>query len=478
MSEVAYIGRKQELKILEPLFRKKSASLVVLKGRRRIGKSRLAQEFAKQCRFLKFSGLPPTLSISAQAQRNEFMRQMAQQTAIPEIELKDWGNAFALLASQVEKGRVVILFDEISWMALSSPDFLGKLKNAWDMSFKQNPGLILILCGSVSSWIEKNILSSTGFMGRISLTLHLDELNLEDSSEFIKKITPHSSPYDQFKILSVMGGVPRYLEEIISNAPANETLQRLCFTPHGILFREFEDIFSDLFSKKSPTYQHILKALVDGKREFTELCEKLELTKSGSVTEYLNDLVQAGFIKRDFTWNIKDRSEARLSHYRISDNYVRFYLKYIMPNRKKIEAGHFNERSIENLPNWDGIIGLQFENLVLHNRSLIWQALGIQPNDIVIDNPFFQRKTLRAKGCQIDYMIQTKYNALFICEVKFSQKEITHKVITEVKDKIERISLPNSYSCWPVLIHINGVNESIVESEYFTKIIDFSEFLR
>jgi hypothetical protein len=93
---------------------------------------------------------------------------------------KDWGDLFTLLAKQTSEGRVVILFDEISWMGSKDPTFLGKLKNAWDLQFSKNNKLLLIICGSVSSWIEKNIISSTEFLGRPSLYLHLEELHLED----------------------------------------------------------------------------------------------------------------------------------------------------------------------------------------------------------------------------------------------------------------------------------------------------------
>jgi len=474
----AYIGRQKELKLLSSLLQKNTASLIVFKGRRRVGKSRLAQEFAKNHRFFKFSGLAPTEGTTPEMQRQEFMKQLSNQTGLPKINFDDWTDAFSLLSSQVKTGRVIILLDEISWMAQGAPDFLPKLKNAWDLNLKDNPELILILCGSISSWIDTNILQSTGFVGRISLVLSLEPLTLRDSSIFIKNIAPHLSKAEQFQILSITGGIPKYLEEILPQAPAAETIQHLCFTPEGFLFREFNNIFTDLFSKKSPTYIKILKALTDGKHLFTTLCEELELSKSGSVSEYLNDLIQAGFIKKDFSWNLKTQSMTQSSHYRISDNYARFYLKFILPNQEKIQSGLFKNQSLSALPNWEGIMGLQFENLVLQNRDLIWQAAGISPNGIVIENPFFQKPHSENKGCQIDYLIQTQYNTLFPCEIKFSQNNpIGLSVITEMKEKLENLSLPKNFSYWPVLIHAGEISPKISAAQYFSKIIDFGQFL-
>jgi hypothetical protein len=88
-----------------------------------------------------------------------------------------------------------------------------------------------------------------------------------------------------------------------------------------------------------------------------------------------------------------------------------------------------------------------------------------------------QRKTGRSKGCQIDYLIQTRYNNLFVCEIKFSKNRIDVDIIDEVKEKIARIAHPKGFSCFPVLIHVNGVQDAVVESEYFSQIIDFSTLL-
>ncbi len=147
---------------------------------------------------------------------------------------------------------------------------------------------------------------------------------------------------------------------------------------------------------------------------------------------------------------------------------MRFYLKYIDPHLDKIANAQFSYAGLSNLPAWDSIMGIQFENLVIAGRQCVWKQLPFSPVDIVNDNPFFQRKTTRPKGCQIDYLIQTRYNALFVCEIKFSKHPIKSEVIDQVKEKISRISLPRGFSCWPVLIHVNGVSDAVIDSGYFS----------
>lgn len=471
-----FIGRKKELEQLRRLLDKPTASLVVVKGRRRIGKSRLIQEFGKSMKMFTFSGLPPTEKITLKEQLHEFGWQLGKALDQPAFKDDNWNDLFLRLAHHTKEGRVLILLDEISWMGSCDANFLGKLKNAWDLEFKNNPNLILVLCGSVSAWIEKNIVNSTGFLGRISLNLHVEELPLFDCSKFWPASQKISS-FEKFKVLSVTGGVPKYLEEINYKIPAEENIKNLCFEPSGLLFKEFEQIFSDIFLNRSATYKKIVECLAEGQRTPDEIYEKLDINKSGVISEYLDDLVKSGFLYRDFTWNLKSGKRSKLSRYRICDNYLRFYLKNIEPYKDRIERGDFLTGVSNTLASWESIMGLQFENLVLNNRKSIKEIIGIQPHEIIYDNPFFQHKTKRHMGCQIDYLIQTKFNTLYICEIKFSKKPVAFDVIQEVEEKIHRLQTPKYFTCRPVLIHVNGVEEKVQEAGYFSKIIDFSECL-
>jgi AAA+ ATPase superfamily predicted ATPase len=476
MKLLRFIGRKKELQSLRALLKKKSASLVVVQGRRRIGKSRLIEEFAKDFKFYHFMGLPPTEKTTKQSQLDEFSRQLSLQTGLPEVTTDDWSKLFLLLSEKTKKGRLVILFDEITWMGSKDPDFLGKLKNAWDLYFKKNPELIFILCGSISVWIEENILSSTGFLGRISYRLDLEELPLFDCAKFWDGVGSIISPYEKLKVLSVTGGVPRYLEEIKPTLSAEENIKDLCFSKGGVLVNEFDDVFSDLFSQRSLTYRNIIKTLSSGVLDIKHICEENNLTQTGFMTKCLDDLIKSGFITRDYTWNIKSNEVSRLSHFRLSDNYIRFYLKYIEKNKLRINNGDYHLKSLSLLPNWDGIMGLQFENLVLKNRDLIKRYLQIKPDDILSDNPYFQRTTARQTGCQIDYLIQTKFQILYLCEIKFKKTALGSDIIREVDDKIKSLQIPKGFSLRPVLIHVNGVQEEVLDSGYFSDIIDFGIF--
>lgn len=468
-----FIGRKKELESLQGLLRKKSSSLVVIRGRRRIGKSRLAEEYAlsfKKAYIL--TGIPPDPGVTAEDQRSEFLRQL-QEYQLPIYRKEDWGDLFSDLGKACEKGRVLIVLDEITWMGSLDPTFLPKLKNAWDRHFKHNPQLVLIISGSNSTWISKNILSSTGFFGRVSLRLLLEELSLPECNKFWEDSPGKISAYEKFKVLSVMGGVPRYLEELRMDLSAEKNIQLLCFDAEGLLFREFDQIFHDLFQKSGPFYKLIVQNLIDAPLSAAELATKLDRSRGGDLSKALEDLKESGFLSRDHTWQLATGKQLKPSRYRIRDNYLRFYLKYILPHKEQIESTR-----VSRLPQgWLSIMGLQFENLVVNNGNLISKLLGIPSEDIVNANAFFQPSGVRKRGCQIDYLIQTKFHTLYVCEVKFRQGIIGKEVIEEVQEKLDRLQLPKGFSCRPILIHVNGVTEELMDSGYFARIIDLSELL-
>ena len=157
-------------------------------------------------------------------------------------------DSFSLLNMAIQNTSTVVFLDEISWMAQGDKDFAGKLKIAWDTELKHHNKLILVLCGSVSSWLEENILNNTGFAGRVSLDLKLEELDLASCVRFWGKNHSSISTMEKLKLLSVTGGVPRYLEEIRPELSAEQNIHHMCFKREGFLFSEFEHIFSSIHS--------------------------------------------------------------------------------------------------------------------------------------------------------------------------------------------------------------------------------------
>lgn len=472
-----FLGREEELSRLSRLMRLKKASLVVIKGRRRIGKSTLVREFAKKKKFISLCGLPPAPGMTQQKQRDEFGDQLCVQLGLPRVSFSTWSDAFRFLSAQIEKEEVVVLFDEISWMGGLDPSFLGSLKTWWDLVSIDRAGLILILCGSISTWIEKNLLQSTGFVGRITLVLHLKPLSIQESVQFLRKKGFSSSIYEVLKILSVTGGIPWYLDLIDPKENADQNIYELCFAPANQLINEFQTIFHDLFERSGEVYRKILQGLSDGMKTQKQIRDEIGLDQGGTLSDQLKNLVTAGFISDHYQWSLKTGSLGKQKLYRLSDCFLRFQLKYVEPNRALIEQGTYKKAAKGHLPGWDSIMGFQLESLLLNNRELLFHSLGLDASMIMRDNPFIQSSTTRQKGCQIDYLIQTKMNNLILCEFKFSRNELSSSILSELKEKCEALSVPRGLGKTVALFHIGGVSSKVEESPLLYRVVDLRDLL-
>lgn len=303
--------------------------------------------------------------------------------------------------------------------------------------------------------------------------MKLLELALHHCNEFWGKHAENISAFEKLKVLSVTGGIPRYLEAINPKLSAEENIYRLCFRQEGILFNEFDDIFHDLFKKRGEYYKEIVRLISKGYNSIESIASALNRQKGGDLSRLLKRLCQDGLISQYFNWHFNTGKLAKTNQYRLTDNYLNFYLKFIEPHKHAIELGNM----LTLPPAWETIIGLQFENLVINNRKHLHELLRLPNNEIIMSNPFIQKPTTDQKGCQIDYLIQMKHNTLYLCEIKFSKKPINSQVIEEMKTKIERLKVPKYFSIRPVLIHVNGVSDAVVANDFFANIIDFSQML-
>lgn len=470
-----FVGRKRELDRLEELHQRKRPGLVVVKGRRRVGKSRLVAEFASkhpEGRFWNFAGLAPQKGTSAQDQRDYFASQLATMLGVPPFTFLDWTDAFSHLGRHLAASDVV-LFDEISWMGLQDPTFIPKLKAWWD---KQTVAITLVVCGSVSTWIEENILKSTAFFGRIHLTLTLEPLSIFESANLVRAAGYQGSIYDLYLLLSVLGGIPWYLEQVASGKTASELLRTLCFDQDGLLVMEFDRIFHDLFNGKGVTYKKILYALQDGMKTLAQIRKAIGFAHSGTLSKLLEHLIIAGFVKKQDLWSFKTEKALKQSLYRICDPYMRFFLKFVEPHMNKIEQGGFGNVEPSELPGFEAHMGLQIEQLLLQNRSLLLNSMGIHAANVVADGPFRQTKTTTRRGCQIDYLVQTSTKNLFVCEFKFKKRELGMDLIRQMEEKLQALKVPRGFAAIPVLFHLSGVSTAVATSNYFYRIIDISDY--
>jgi len=474
-----FVGRKEQLAALSQLWNKRTSSLVTCRGRRRIGKSTLIEEFARRTAdsFINIVGLPPRKGMSDLAQRKHFCDELSDQTGEDVVTAKNWTEAFRSLDAAIPvRGRVVVLLDEISWMGSRNPDFAGYLKTAWDKRLKKHDNLVLVLCGSVSSWIAENILDSTGFVGRDTLDLDVGELSLAESVSMFGLAGQRLSSRELFDIMSVTGGIPKYLEEIHPEWSVEENVRQLCFMPRGTLFREFNETFSAVFGRRAESRGTALRCLSESPLSVGELAKTLHKTPNGKLTKVLRDLEYAGFVARDSGLNPQTGEPLRMERYRIKDNYTRFYLRYIAPRRRAIEQGAFMFSSLEQLNGWDAMLGLQFENLVLNHVADILPRLGLEHSLVLSASPYRRKAGRGVKGCQIDLLIQTERTAIVV-EVK-RRKEIGAGVIEEVKSKVDALEVSKNLSVRTALVYDGKLSPAVEAERYFDFVLDAASLLK
>lgn len=475
-----FYGRDGLLRDMLSLFNKRTSSLVTCRGRRRIGKSTLIETFAKRAdaRFLSMEGLRPTSKLDNHAELAHFASLLSAQTGCDSSVPDNWLNALLRLDREIHDDvRTVILLDEISWMGHYDPAFAGTLKTAWDMRLKKHPKLVLVLCGSVSTWIRDNIVDSGSFYGRRSLDVIVPELPLSECVKFWGPAADRIDRREIIDVLSVTGGVPRYLEEVDPAATAAENIRRLCFRPKGVLREDFDEMFTDVVTRQPTFTARVLRRLAEGAASAAEIAEGFGMERGGRVSDALEQLVESGLASEDAGNNPLTGKPAREKRYRLRDNYARFYLRYIEPSKPIIDADAFAFAGLDALEGWDSTMGLAFENLVVNNYRDLLELIGLGAAQILSAAPYRRLgdgKNAR-KGVQVDLLLQTRRSVCLV-EVK-RMREIGRDVIDEMQEKVKRLPRREGMSVKTALVY-EGHLAPIVEADgYFDAIVPFRRLL-
>lgn len=473
-----FVGRESYLSKLEALWRKPTASFVVVAGRRRIGKSTLVEEFARRsnCSFLEIVGLPPDEKMTNERQIENFCERLSKMTGRSEVKADCWAKAFDALAEAVDSQKKTIVFlDEISWMGKFDDAFAGLLKTAWDTLFSKRRHLIFVVAGSVSAWIQRNIQHSHGFVGRVSLDITLPELSVDESLAFWGRRAARTSSREILDVLAVTGGVPKYLSEIDTSLSADDNINRLCFDADGYLFKDFNRIFDDVFDSSVKAKRRLVEALAEGPGSVTELAERLKCDPNGHITQDLSELVDAGFVASSAGLNPSTGKFARETRYRLKDNYTRFYLKYVEPRGAAVSAGVYRGVSLARLPGWDVTMGLAFENLVLNNFSVLSRMIGLDGKCIDSVAPYSRRGGKKGDGVQIDLLVQLP-KSVYVVEIK-RKNHIGVEIEKEIEQKIERLKLPKGKSVKTVLVYDGEIDLALEEDGFFDFVVSADQLL-
>ena len=473
-----FYGRESDLNELLTLWNKRVSSLITCRGRRRIGKSTLIREFAKKskARLIQLEGMRPRVGLSNEDELRHFSRMLAAQTAAENSLPENWLIAFKRLGEQIrDNERTVVLLDEISWMGHYDELFADTLKTAWELYFKPHDRLVVAACGSVSSWIKENIIDNGAFMGRRSGDFVLHELPLKDCVKFWGRAAETIDKGEILDVLSVTGGVPRYLEEIDPALSADDNIRRLGFLRKSVLREDFDEMFTDVIAAQPRFSGEVLRCLVDGPKTVSEVAAKLGVERGGNVSKAMVRLGEAGFVSPDHGKNPETGAEIRERRFRLSDNYARFYLKFIEPVKELIDNGGFAFTSLKALGGWNAVKGLAFENLVLNHYPEFAARLGLSTTLVKSAAPYVKRRSKETgeAGCQIDLLLQAE-NMMCLVEIK-RQKSIGVEVIEEMEAKVSALGRKRGVTLRTALVYSGELDPEVAASGYFNAIVDVEE---
>ena len=469
-----FFGREDVLAQLASLWGKRVSSLVTCRGRRRIGKSTVIERFASQSesRFIKIEGKRPRQGMSNESELQEFARQLADQCDTERTMPLDWRDAFRRLDSVVKDDeKTVVLLDEISWLAYYSEDFADDLKIIWDNKLKRHDRLVLVLCGSVSSWIRDNIVENSAYMGRRSLDVVIRELPLHECVKFWGAAAERIATKEILDVLSVTGGVPRYLEEVNPSLSAAENIRNMAFCPNSVLRVDFDEMFADVITRRPRFSADVLECLVEGALGTPEIAKRLGVGRGGNITIALNQLEEAGFVSSDAGINPETGEVAKDRRYRLRDNYSRFYLKCIRPVSRIIDEGSYAFHSLDQFAEWDAIMGLAFENLIVNNYRELLSPLHMDRALVVSAAPFRRAASAKTgrKGIQIDLLVQTRMSVCIV-EIK-RRREIGREIVAEMSEKCERLPMRSGVSLRTALVYDGELAPSVEADGYIDSII-------
>lgn len=473
---MGFYGREDILVDLDSLWGKNTSSLVTCRGRRRIGKSTLIKRFAElsDARFIKIEGERPDEGMDNGSELTTFAEQISLQVGHEVAVAASWLEAFKSLNDELDDRRTVVLLDEVSWLAHFDDRFAAVLKISWDNMLKDHSRLVLVVCGSVSTWIKEKIVDSKAFYGRRSMDIVVPELSLKDCARFWDMRSDRISSRDILDILSVTGGIPRYLEEVNPSLNADENIRRMAFRPNSILRRDFDEMFRDVITKRPRMVAKVLETLVDGPLTMSEIAARIAAGVGGNVSAALEQLVESGMVTRDVGKNPETGVEIRERRYRLSDNYTRFYLKCVRPAADTIDDGSFAFSRLSRLEEWERQKGFAFENLIVNHYTELLPHLHLE-DALVYSAAPYRKSGSKGVGYQIDLLLQTKRSQ---CVVEIKRKATIKKtVIDEVASKVSRLKRSEGCSVRAALVYDGELAETIPADGYFDAIISFRRLL-
>ena len=409
------VGRKKGQKLLNDCLYSDRAEFLVVYGRRRVGKTYLIKEYFNNSFSFYATGLA---NAKTKEQLKVFNESLVECGGEDKKVPADWYDMFGKLKKFLQRecvrrdpvsGKRVIFLDELPWMDTARSDFKSALEYFWNSWASAQKDILLIVCGSATSWIIDNLLSDKGgFYNRVTRQMHLMPFTLNECRELFEENGVTMTKQQVIESYMVFGGIPYYLNCFDRRLSLAQNIDELLFKQTGQLYYEYDRLLGSLF-KKWERHAAILTALSKKKGGMlrTELARITEIGDGAPLTKALNELEQCGFIRRYKNY-VKEKSGM---YFQLIDPFMLFCYQFIR-NRE-----HGSWMNYINTPGYYFWAGNAFEIVCLIHVDCIKKTLGISG---VETNEYSWRSTMCAPGAQVDLIIDRKDGVVNVCEIKYT----------------------------------------------------------
>ena len=331
-----FIGRETELRFLWERYEEKKGQLIVLYGRRRVGKTETLREFCKNKPHIFFSCTQSTDRV----QLAKFSKQILRED-IPAkqyiSEFADWEKAFrAILDLPYGEKKKLVVIDEFPYMCRGNKSIPSILQNLWDTELKDS-NVMIVLCGSAMSFIEKELLAEKNpLYGRATGIYKMNEMGFYDAARFF----PNYSERDKVLAYAVLGGIPHYLNQFNPELSVAENIKRNILTKGSVLYSEVDFLLHQEL-RETPIYNSIIEAVALGNTKLNDISQKSLVEDTSKTSVYLKNLIELGIVEREFSVDAgtKEKANTNRRTYRLTDNFFRFWYAFGFANLSQLEDG-------------------------------------------------------------------------------------------------------------------------------------------
>lgn len=445
-----FVDREQEMETLQNEYERDGSALVVLYGRRRVGKTTLISEFIKDKKALFFLA-----SEEAEAQnRNAFKEKVAEfidSDLLRSADIKSWDVLFKAIMDTPFENKPVIVLDEFQYLGKANPAFPSIFQRIWEEILKDK-SVMVILCGSLISMMESQTLAyGSPLYGRRTAQIRLKQIPFGYYHEFF----PNKSRKELIELYAVTGGVPKYIELFSESKDIYSAIQKCVLNRSGYLYDEPHFLLQQEVSEVG-SYFSIIKAIAAGNSKLSAISSILEI-KSTSLTKYLKTLIDLDILEREVPITEENPEKSKKGLYKIKDNYLRFWFAFVYPNMSFIESGH-SRIGMNKIKNSlvKNHIAFVYED-VCKERMWDLNAEGAWPFNFTKIGRYWDSKD------EIDIVaLDPEGKNLILGECKYWTDPVGVSVLRDLEAKTDSVTWErNNRKVWYVLFSASGFTEEL-----------------